>query len=113
MNFIPLIPDISNTAEKATELWQFLHGEATDSLPESWTSYLEIHTQLQANKKMGAYTTRRDSENQYQAWRAEITENALTKIEKDKHCVSAIQLLGYNLFGNIDTARNLSYPLFV
>ncbi|XP_068247579.1 carbohydrate sulfotransferase 3-like [Palaemon carinicauda] len=97
---------------KATEIWRFLVGENDAELSPKWAAYMESHVSRAAEKRrVAVYGTVRNTTEQYQAWRTAITERALLEIEAN--CQSVLSKLGYNLFGTLERARNISYPLFV
>ncbi|XP_063615223.1 carbohydrate sulfotransferase 3-like [Penaeus indicus] len=96
--------------DTATRVWRILSGDERASLPVMWSEYIAKHVHRTSTKRIAAYGTFRNSAEQYQSWRDNITEDALTKIEE--HCQPSLELLGYNIFGDIKNARNLSVPLF-
>lgn len=76
-------------------------------LPLSTLSFLEKSTAKSDGK---TYGIQRDTTKQQQKWRQEITEEQLQGIEKA--CASTIASVGFNLFADIEHARNLSLPLY-
>ncbi|KAK4299682.1 hypothetical protein Pmani_028054 [Petrolisthes manimaculis] len=101
---------------EARRLWRFLMDNTSETLPTIWTEYLTKKTTDDNNnnnngKKTKVYTTRRNSSTQYQEWRNTIPQQTFTTIERD--CANVITALGYNLFGNLENARNLSISLFM
>lgn len=97
-------------ADTATRVWRILSGDERASLPVMWSEYIAKHVHRTSTRRIAAYGTFRNSAEQYQSWRDNITEDALTKIEE--HCQPSLELLGYNVFGDLKTARNLSVSLF-
>ncbi|XP_066966028.1 carbohydrate sulfotransferase 3-like [Macrobrachium rosenbergii] len=97
---------------KATEIWRFLIGDDSAKLSPRWALYMENHvSRPSANQLVDVYGTVRNTNEQYQAWRASITEHVLLDIEAS--CESVLRKLGYNLFGSLERARNTSYSLFM
>ncbi|XP_069982612.1 carbohydrate sulfotransferase 1 isoform X1 [Penaeus vannamei] len=94
----------------ATRVWRMLSGDEGASIPAMWSEYIEKHVHRTSTRRIAAYGTFRNSAEQYQSWRDNITEIALTSIEE--HCQPALELLGYNVFGDLKTTRNLSVSLF-
>ncbi|XP_042858624.1 carbohydrate sulfotransferase 3-like [Penaeus japonicus] len=78
-----------------------------ESLPSSAIRFLEKST---AKSDGQSYGIQRDTAKQQQKWRQEITEEQLRDIEGA--CASAIAAVGFNLFKDLETARNLSVPLY-
>lgn len=97
-------------AGTATRVWRMLSGDEGASIPAMWSEYIEKHVHRTSTRRIAAYGTFRNSAEQYQSWRDNITEIALTSIEE--HCQPALELLGYNVFGDLKTTRNLSVSLF-
>lgn len=96
---------------KATEIWRFLEGDSKTELSPKWAEYMEKHMSRTSKRRVAVYGTFRNSAEQYQAWRNNITEKALTEIEAN--CKGVLSRLGYNLFGSLERTRNISYPLFI
>ncbi|XP_042891617.1 carbohydrate sulfotransferase 3-like [Penaeus japonicus] len=76
-------------------------------IPPSTLRFLRISTSTDIEKSFGI---QRDTTKQQQKWRQEITAEQLRDIEGA--CASAIAAVGFNLFKDLETARNLSVPLY-
>ncbi|XP_064116637.1 carbohydrate sulfotransferase 1-like [Macrobrachium nipponense] len=87
-------------------IWKFLGERNTYSLPDTWKIYLTEHT---SGSKRGNFSTQRDSQKEAEAWRQEISEDTLLEVERD--CAKVLELLGYNMFGSLIHARNISLSL--
>ncbi|KAK7072078.1 hypothetical protein SK128_024310 [Halocaridina rubra] len=97
---------------KAKEIWRFLAGDRNAEMPSKWSTYMETHmSRTSQNRKVPVYSTYRNTTEQYQAWRNDITDYALKEIEAN--CKGVLKLLGYNLFGSLENAKNANISLFV
>ncbi|XP_066957349.1 carbohydrate sulfotransferase 3-like [Macrobrachium rosenbergii] len=94
--------------ETVSELFRFLFGDPT--LSERAQGFMEQHMRA-AKSTSGAMDTVKNSSEEYQAWRWEISEQKLSDIEKEPSCQSAIRALGHVIFGSYVNARNGSVSL--
>ncbi|XP_064102520.1 carbohydrate sulfotransferase 3-like [Macrobrachium nipponense] len=94
--------------ETVTELFRFLFDDPT--LSERAQGFVEQHMRA-AKSNSGAMDTVKNSSEEFQAWRWEISEQKLSDIEKEPTCQSAIRALGHVIFGSYENARNGSVSL--
>ncbi|XP_071535422.1 carbohydrate sulfotransferase 5-like [Panulirus ornatus] len=78
-------------------------------LPSSTISFLK--TSITSNTSGSPYSIKRNSYLMKQNWRTIITQKQLTDIEQV--CASTIQDIGFGLFHDLNTVKNLSVPLYL
>ncbi|XP_042858541.1 carbohydrate sulfotransferase 5-like [Penaeus japonicus] len=93
----------------ATNLWKFISGNSQASLPRPWQDYLKVHTDPAHSKPKNKFGTLRNTHRQVQAWRRDISEGLLRKVENA--CGEVIHVLGHRRFYDLRDVRNLSIPL--
>ncbi|XP_042242250.1 carbohydrate sulfotransferase 4-like isoform X2 [Homarus americanus] len=79
------------------------------TLPPSTVAFVKSYTSHGNPER--TFGIKRNTHSMQQKWRGDITEAELKKIETT--CNSTIIDIGFNLFHNLDAARNLSLPLYI
>ncbi|XP_068250034.1 carbohydrate sulfotransferase 3-like [Palaemon carinicauda] len=96
-------------ADPRTVARNILHFLGYSEIPQSTIKFLDKTTSRNSSPK-DAYSLQRNSTEQQQKWRKYIRDSELHDVENA--CSDAIRHLGFNLFGNMNTTRNMTFPLF-